>query len=332
MDNKLTVSLSPHIHTSLTTSRCMWNVLLALLPAYLVAMYVFGLDAFVVSVVSVAACVATEWLINRYMLRRPFSIFDGSAILTGVLLAFNLPSTLPWWMVVIGAVVAIGIGKMSFGGLGQNIWNPALVGRVFLLLSFPAAMTTWPVADPGIHIDGRSGATMLPYLNWATSRPELSDANMLDVSIGMMNGSLGETASIALLLGLAYLLIRRIVTWHIPVSIFASAAFFSWIFGGNPLLDLFAGGLILGACFMATDYVTSPMTPKGQLIYGFFIGFITIIIRRFGAYPEGVSFAILLMNSFTPLINRYCRPAIFGEREKKLAAKAAAKKERSKAQ
>lgn len=173
---------------------------------------------------------------------------------------------------------------------------------------------------------------MLPYLNWATSRPELSDANVLDVTIGMMNGSLGETASIALLLGLAYLLIRRIVTWHIPVSILASAAFFSWIFGGNPLLDLFAGGLILGACFMATDYVTSPMTPKGQLIYGFFIGFITIIIRRFGAYPEGVSFAILLMNSFTPLINRYCRPAIFGECEKKFADKAAAKKERSAAQ
>lgn len=333
MNNKLTVSLSPHIHTPLTTSSCMWNVLLALLPAYLVAMYVFGLDAFVVSAVSVATCVFTEWFITRFMLHRKPTIADGSAILTGVLLAFNLPSILPWWMVVIGGVVAIGIGKMSFGGLGQNIWNPALVGRVFLLISFPAAMTTWSEVGPGISIDGRSGATMLPYLNWATSRPQLSDADLLDVSIGFMNGSLGETASIALLLGLVYLLVRKIVTWHIPVSVLGSAALFSWIFGGNPILDIFAGGLILGACFMATDYVTSPMTPKGQLIYGALIGFITIVIRRFGAYPEGVSFAILLMNSFTPLINRYCRPTLFGGKERreadKLAAKADVSAERS---
>lgn len=310
--NKLKVSLSPHIHTTRTTSSCMWNVILALLPAWVVAVYVFGSNALIVSLISIAACAATEWVINKFLLHRDFSLLDGSAILTGLLLAFNLPSILPWWMVVIGSVVAIAVGKMSFGGLGCNIWNPALVGRVFLLISFPAAMTTWSPEVASGMADASTGATMLPYLNFANGRPELADTNLLDVSIGFMNGSLGETGSIALLLGLVYLLFRGIVSWHIPVSVLASAALFSWIFGGNPLLDIFAGGLILGACFMATDYVTSPMTQKGQLIYGFFIGMITIIIRRFGAYPEGVSFAILLMNSFTPLINRYCKPKIFG--------------------
>ncbi|MDE6668429.1 MAG: RnfABCDGE type electron transport complex subunit D [Muribaculaceae bacterium] len=323
MDNKLIVSLSPHIHTADTTARAMWHVVIALIPAFIMAVVTFGLPALWVTLISLATCLLTEWFINRFMLHRPFTLSNGSAFITGLLLAFNLPSILPWWMVIIGGIVAIGIGKMSFGGLGCNIWNPALVGRVFLLLSFPAAMTTWPVDVPtafgaaDASADAWSGATMLHQLKWAGHTVDVSEVNFLDMAVGHMNGSLGEVGGIAILIGLAYLLMMRIVTWHIPVSMLASAALFSWIFGGNPLLDIFAGGMLLGAAFMATDYVTSPMTPKGQLIYGAMIGLITMIIRRFGAYPEGVSFAILLMNSFTPLINIYCRPAIFGARERK---------------
>lgn len=308
----------------------MWSVAAALVPALAVAVWTFGLPALWVTLMSVGCCVAVEWFVTRFMLRRPSTIADGSAVVTGLLLAFNLPSILPLWMVAVGAVVAIGIAKMSFGGLGYNIWNPALVGRVFLLISFPAAMTTWPTGvSSGVAVthtsgasapDAMSGATILASLNDGSLR-SLSDADLLDMAIGNMNGSLGEVGAIALLAGLAFLLIMRIVTWHIPVAVLGSAAFFSWVFGGVPVLDIFAGGLILGACFMATDYSTSPMTHKGQIIYGVMIGLITIIIRRFGAYPEGVSFAILLMNSFTPLINRYCRPSVFGEAEARRAAK-----------
>lgn len=323
-DTKLTVSLSPHIHSSNSINRCMWNVVIAMLPAMAVAIWTFGAPALFTVLISVGACLATEYLINRFMLHRGFTLLNGSALITGILLAFNLPSILPWWMVIIGAVVAIGIGKMSFGGLGCNIWNPALVGRVFLLISFPAAMTTWPegVASGLSNFTGASspdastGATILATLNSSNGSVGLGNVDMLDMAIGHMNGSLGEVGSIAILIGLVYLLITRVITWHIPVSIIASAALFSWAFGGNPLLDIFAGGLLLGAVFMATDYVTSPMTRSGQLIYGFMIGFITIVIRRYGSYPEGVSFAILLMNSFTPLINRYCHPSLFGRVKK----------------
>lgn len=323
-DTKLTVSLSPHIHSSNSIDRCMWNVVIAMLPAMAVAIWTFGTPALFTILISIGACLLTEYAIGRFMLHRPFSLLNGSALITGILLAFNLPSILPWWMVIIGAVVAIGIGKMSFGGLGCNIWNPALVGRVFLLISFPAAMTTWPegVSSGLSHFTGASatdastGATLLSTLNSSNGSIGLDNVDMLDMAIGHMNGSLGEVGSIAILIGLVYLLATRVITWHIPVSIIASAALFSWAFGGNPLLDIFAGGLLLGAVFMATDYVTSPMTRTGQLIYGFMIGFITIVIRRYGSYPEGVSFAILLMNSFTPLINRYCHPRLFGRVKK----------------
>lgn len=325
--NRLTISISPHIHTSTTIDRCMWNVVIAMLPALAVAIWTFGMPALMVTAISVAACLLTEWAVTRFMLHRPCTLANGSALITGILLAFNLPSILPWWMVIIGAVVAIGIGKMSFGGLGCNIWNPALVGRVFLLISFPAAMTTWPDGVPsafdgttGASTHASTGATLLTHLNSSEAVPSLADYDLLDMAIGHMNGSLGEVGGIAILIGLAYLLLTKIVTWHIPVSMLGSAALFSWALGGNPLLDLFAGGLLLGAVFMATDYVTSPMTRKGQLLYGFMIGFITIIIRRYGAYPEGVSFAILLMNSFVPLINRYFRPAVFGEKERRAMA------------
>lgn len=325
--NRLTISISPHIHTSTTIDRCMWNVVIAMLPALAVAIWTFGMPALMVTAISVAACLMTEWAVTRFMLHRPCTLANGSALITGILLAFNLPSILPWWMVFIGAVVAIGIGKMSFGGLGCNIWNPALVGRVFLLISFPAAMTTWPDGVPsafdgttGASTHASTGATLLTHLNSSEAVPSLADYDLLDMAIGHMNGSLGEVGGIAILIGLAYLLLTKTVTWHIPVSMLGSAALFSWALGGNPLLDLFAGGLLLGAVFMATDYVTSPMTRKGQLLYGFMIGFITIIIRRYGAYPEGVSFAILLMNSFVPLINRYFRPAVFGEKERRAMA------------
>ncbi len=302
----------------------MWNVIIALIPALAVAIWTFGVDALWVIAVSVCACMLTEWLIERFMFHRPCTLMNGSAIITGLLLAFNLPSILPWWMVVVGAVVAIGIGKMSFGGLGCNIWNPALVGRVFLLISFPAAMTTWPAGvSSGLgHMSGASGAdattgaTLLATLNESNGEIGMSSVDFMDMAIGHMNGSLGEVGSIAILIGLVYMLITKVITWHIPVSMIGSAALFSWAFGGNPLLDVFAGGLLLGAVFMATDYVTSPMTKAGQLIYGFMIGFITIVIRRYGSYPEGVSFAILLMNSFTPIINRYCHPTLFGRRRK----------------
>lgn len=322
--NKLTISLSPHIHTSWTIDRCMWNVVIAMIPAMAMAIWTFGLPALVVILISVVTCLLTEWTVTRYMFHRPSTLANGSALITGILLAFNVPSILPWWMVIIGGIVAIGIGKMSFGGLGCNIWNPALVGRVFLLLSFPAAMTTWPtgvksgfdaVSGASHQADASSGATLLSHLN--SGHTNLSEYDFLDMAIGHMNGSLGEVGGIAILIGLIYLLLTKTITWHIPVSMLASAAFFSWAFGGNPLLDIFAGGLLLGAVFMATDYVTSPMTHKGQLIFGAMIGLITIIIRRYGAYPEGVSFAILLMNSFVPLINRYCRPTVFGAKERR---------------
>lgn len=324
--NKLYISFSPHIHTKGSIARCMWNVIIAMMPALGVAIWTFGLPALQVVLISIATCLITEWAITRYMFHERDTLSNGSALITGILLAFNVPSILPWWMVVIGGVVAIGIGKMSFGGLGCNIWNPALVGRVFLLISFPAAMTTWPCVASGfdgvtgasMQGDASTGATLLSHLN--NGQTSLSDYSFMDMAIGHMNGSLGEVGGIAILIGLVYLLLTHTVTWHIPISILASSAFFSWILGGNPILDLFAGGLLLGAVFMATDYVTSPMTTKGQLIFGFFIGAITIIIRRYGAYPEGMSFAILLMNSFVPIINRYCRPQIFGEKERRVKA------------
>ncbi len=274
MENKLTVSLSPHLHSHNSISRSMWNVIIALIPALAVAIWTFGVDALWVIAVSVCACMLTEWLIERFMFHRPCTLMNGSAIITGLLLAFNLPSILPWWMVVVGAVVAIGIGKMSFGGLGCNIWNPALVGRVFLLISFPAAMTTWPAGvSSGLgHMSGASGAdattgaTLLATLNENNGEIGMSSVDFMDMAIGHMNGSLGEVGSIAILIGLVYMLFTKVITWHIPVSMIGSAALFSWAFGGNPLLDVFAGGLLLGAVFMATDYVTSPMTKAGQLM------------------------------------------------------------------
>ena len=315
MENKLVVSPSPHIHSGDSIPKNMYGVLIALIPAFLVSLYVFRLDAVLITVFSVLFCVGFEYLITKFILKKEPTISDGSAILTGVLLAFNLPSNLPLWILAIGALAAIGIGKMSFGGLGNNIFNPALVGRIFLLISFPAQMTTWPV--PAVAAtDAVTSATVLANLKFNPDNlPSLT--HML---LGIEGGSLGEISALALLLGLGYMLWKKIITWHIPTAILGTVAIFSGILYlidpiplHHPLIHLFSGGLLLGAIFMATDYVTSPLTKKGMLIYGFFIGIITMCIRLWGAYPEGMSFAIVLMNGFTPLINYYTTPKRFGE-------------------
>ena len=324
MAKKLIVSLSPHLHGADSVQKNMYGVCIALVPALLVSLWFFGLGAAVVLATSVLSCVLIEWVISKFILKETrLSIADGSAVLTGLLLGFNLPSNLPVWMVVIGALVAIGIGKMTFGGLGCNPFNPALVGRVFLLISFPVQMTLWPVpGQVGSYLDAETAATPLALVKAAIKSGDPSLLQNLpsfqDMLIGHSGGSLGEVSAIALLLGLAFMLWRKIVTWHIPVSILTTVFVLSGLMHlynpayASPCTMLVTGGLMLGACFMATDYVTSPMTAKGQIIYGVAIGFLTVVIRLFGAYPEGMSFAILIMNAFTPLINTYCKPKRFG--------------------
>jgi len=296
----------------------MLHVIAALLPAVFCSLYFFGLPALSVLSVSVAVCLFTEWFITRYMLRRTSTIGDFSAVLSGILLAMNLPSNLPLWMVAAGAVMAVGIGKMAFGGLGCNIFNPALVGRVFLLISFPVAMTSWPLPEAGFgDADGVTGATVLSLVKLGRLDPAtLPDSNMV---WGLIGGSMGEVSAAALLLGFVYLLIVRIIKWQIPVSIIAGLALIDLLAGYPVLFDVFSGGLLLGAIYMATDYVTSPMGRRGMIVYGLFIGIITALIRRWGAYPEGMSFAILIMNGFTPLINRYMKPRRFSPKKRKEA-------------
>lgn len=326
MKNKFVVSLSPHIHSGDSVQKNMYGVLIALLPAFAVSLFFFGLGALIVTATSVAACLFFEWAIVKYLFKSErLTLFDGSAVITGLLLALNLPSNLPIWIIILGALFAIGVGKMSFGGLGNNPFNPALAGRVFLLLSFPVQMTTWPV--PGeltAYADATTGATPLAIMKGViTGAPGVSLDQLpsaWSLFLGESGGSLGEVSVVALLLGFIYLLWKRIITWHIPVSILATVFLFSGIMHlvnpalyVSPLIQLLSGGVMLGAIFMATDYVTSPMTHTGMLIYGVSIGLLTVVIRLFGAYPEGVSFAILIMNAFTPLINTYCKPKRFGE-------------------
>lgn len=393
--NKLLVSPSPHVHSGDSIEKNMYGVLIALIPAFICSVVFFGISAVIVTLISVVACLLFEFLIQKYLLKQQPTIWDGSALITGVLLAFNVPSNLPVWILILGALVAIGVGKMSFGGLGCNIFNPALVGRIFLLISFPVQMTTWPAIEnqlvevsslyPEVKTelsndgwsgasatakenttDAQSGATPLALMKTVVksnsqlkqtekalevARKQLSQGegdkleleeqisklekeivstrqtikkakadmpSYTETLIGQSRGSLGEIGALALLLGFVYMLFRKIITWHIPVSIFITVLVFAGIlhfanpeqFVG-PLYHLLTGGMMLGAIFMATDYVTSPMTKKGMLIYGVGIGVLTVIIRTFGAYPEGMSFAILIMNAFTPLINRYCKPVRF---------------------
>lgn len=316
MENKLIVSPSPHIHSGDSIQKNMYGVLIALIPAFLVALYVFRLDALIITTLAVLFCVGFEYLIVKFMMKKEPSLFDGSAVITGVLLAFNVPSNLPIWILALGCLFAIGVVKLSFGGLGNNIFNPAIAGRIFLLISFPAQMTVWPVPQMTGAMDGISSATILGNLK---QNPELLPS-LQTMFFGFEAGSIGEMSTLALLLGLGWLLWKKIISWHIPISILATVAIFTGILYlinpialYNPLIHLFSGGLMLGAIFMATDYVTSPMTKKGMLIYGVGVGFITVAIRLWGAYPEGVSFAILLLNALTPLINNYTTPKRFGE-------------------
>lgn len=316
MTEKLIFSSSPHIHTSRTVRGSMLHVIVALLPAIFCSLYFFGLPAFTVLCVSGVACTFTEWFITRYMLRRSSTVGDFSAVLTGILLALNLPANLPLWMVAAGSVVAVGIGKMAFGGLGCNIFNPALVGRVFLLISFPVAMTCWPLPDAGFgDADGATGATVLSLVKLGQLNPSLLPES--DMMWGAIGGSMGEVSGVALLVGFVYLLVVRIIKWQIPVAVVLGLVIVDILAGYPVFYDIFSGGLLLGAIFMATDYVTSPMTRRGMLVYGLFIGIITAVIRRWGAYPEGMSFAILIMNGFTPLINRYIKPRRFSPAKKK---------------
>jgi electron transport complex protein RnfD len=307
----------------------MRDVIIALLPALLVSFYFFGLEAVKVVCVSVSSCVVFEYLIQRFLLETTPAIHDLSAIVTGLLLAFNLPSNLPCWIIVAGSLVAIGVGKMVFGGLGNNPFNPALVGRVFLLIARPVEMTTWPLPLTLVTPDATTGATPLAIIKEGLKNGLTIDEikassdytfSYFETLYGQIGGSLGEISAIALLLGFGYLLVRKVITWHIPITIFLSVVIFSGTLHLinpdrfiDPVFHLLTGGMILGAVYMATDYVTSPMTHKGMIVFAAGIGIITILIRTFGSYPEGMSFAILFMNALVPLINKYMKPKLFGE-------------------
>ena len=351
MENLLTMSGSPHIHANESVKKIMYSVIYAMIPAMLVSFYFFGLDAVRVIAVSVVACVVVEYLIQKYLIKGELTINDGSAIVTGVLLAFNVPGNLPTWILIVGAIIAIGVAKMAFGGLGKNPFNPALVGRVFLLISFPVQMTSWPVAKPIFGtstLDAVTGATFLGNLKEQANNLEAGKVtvgqlmekglaqydefgeivgyqvtNYQDLLIGQMGGSLGEISAIALILGAVFMFLRKTITWEIPVSYLGSALVFALIFWWvnpdvyiNPLYHLIAGGLLLGVFFMATDMVSSPMSSKGMIVYGIGCGVITMVIRFWGGYPEGVSFAILIMNAFAPVINKGFKPARFGQLKK----------------
>lgn len=329
MTNKiLTVSLSPHTKGDFSVSKIMFGVVIALLPAFVVALYVFGLGALQVTIIAVTSAVLFEYFIEKFLLKTKITIADGSAVVTGLLLAFNLPSNLPSWMIIIGSFVAIGIAKMSFGGLGNNPFNPALVARVFLLGSFPVAMTNWPKPIVNrLTFDAVTSATPLAILKEGLKNNEPVAQIMTqvpsykDLFLGNMGGCIGEISAFALILGFIYMLNKKIITWHIPVSMVGTIFIFTGILWylnptkfATPLFHILTGGVMLGAIFMATDLVTSPMTPQGMIIFGVGIGILTVIIRVYGSYPEGVSFAILIMNAFVPLINRFCKPKRFGEK------------------
>jgi electron transport complex protein RnfD len=309
----------------------MYGVVLALMPALFTSVFYFGIGAVIVTVTAVISCVLFEYLIQRFLLKKPVSVTDGSAVVTGLLLAFNLPSNIPVYIIIIGSLISIGVAKMTFGGLGNNPFNPALVGRVFMLISFPVQMTTWPV-PAGLstgYADAITGATPLSVIKEGIKNGESLSQLMeqvpstMNLFLGNMGGSIGEVAAIALIIGFIYMLIKKIITWHIPVSVVGSIALFTailWLINpesnASPMFHVMAGGVLLGAIFMATDYVTSPMHPRSMIIYGCGIGIITVIIRVWGAYPEGVSFAILIMNAFVPLMNTYIKPKRFGEEVK----------------
>lgn len=326
---KLLVSPAPHLHGKESTRGLMRDVIIALSPSLLVSIYFFGFSAIKLAFVGVIACVLVEYVIQKHIIKAKVYVNDYSAALTGLLLALNLPPNSPWWIMFIGSVIAIGVAKMSFGGLGQNLFNPALVGRVFLLVSFPVIMTDWSIPTSWFRdgIDAFTGETALSVVKEGLSKGltmdqifathDFSYAQML---FSKMGGSVGEVSTLALLLGLGYLLVRKVIRPHIPITIITTVILFSGIFwlidpshNPDPIFTVLSGGILLGSIFMATDYVTSPMSTRGMVVFGVGIGIITVLIRNFGAYPEGISFAILIMNATVPLLNNYFKPAKFGK-------------------
>lgn len=318
MERLYRIGSSPHIRTKENVERIMYDVVIALVPALLVAIYFFGIRALTVTLVSVISCLVTELFINKYM-KKEKSHFDGSAIITGMLLAFLLPSNIPYTLVCLGGFVSIALGKMVFGGLGHNIFNPAALGRIFLMISYPVALTTWPVVKgfagnaKYLSSDGLTGATALALLKKGEDLNRIFENPLLDMFIGRMGGSLGETSALALIIGGLYLIYRRHIDYKVPLTIILSVGLIALAFGENPLYHILSGGVILGAFFMATDMVTTPYTTKGKIIFSLGIALISMLIRLKGSYPEGVAFSILVMNGFTPLINKYIKPKRFSE-------------------
>lgn len=331
MADPIIISASPHVHSARTSKKVMYDVLYALIPAFLVSIYVFGISALILTSVAVISCIVFEYIIQKYLLKTEVTITDGSALITGILLAFNLPSNLPIWMIIVGALIAIGVAKLSFGGLGYNIFNPALIGRVFLLVCFPVQMTSWPTAVENnlSLVDAVTGETTLGIIKeglmYGETMSTISEQlpSTMELFLGITSGSAGEMSALALLLGGVFLIVRKVITWHIPITILVTMAVMTGVFWlvnpeqyASPIIHLLSGGAILGAFYMATDLVTSPMTKKGMIIFAIGIAVITVVIRLFGAYPEGVSFAILIMNAFVPLIDKYFKPRRFGNKIK----------------
>ena len=321
----LKVSTAPHFYSKNKTSSIMRDVIIALLPAGMVAVALFGLNALLTIVTAVAGCVVMEYAACKWLLKIKPATDDLSAVVTGLLLAYNLPANMPIWMILVGCFAAIIIAKVAFGGIGKNLFNPALVGRVFLFVSFPVQMTSWlkPKLFDFWNIDATTSATTLGILKHADSSKLLEIKQQLpawiDMFIGNIGGSMGEISALALLLGLAWLLYRRVISWHIPfyyVAVFTILNTVFWLYTGSlrfePITHLLSGGLLLGAFFMATDYTTSPMSINGKIIFACGCGILTFVIRQYGAYPEGVSFAILIMNACVPLIDKAVHPRIFG--------------------
>lgn len=326
---KLLVSPAPHIYSDKNTRVLMRDVIIALAPTILVSIYFFGFSAIKLILVGVVSCMAVEFVLQKYLIKGPVTINDYSAALTGLLLALNLPPSAPWWVIFIGSIIAIGVAKISFGGLGQNIFNPALVGRVFLLISFPVIMTDWTIPDSWLRpdMDAVSGATPLAIVKEGLANGltldqlfAQNDFTYWEMLFARIGGSVGEISALALLLGFGYMLIRRVIKPHIPLSILGTIIVMTGIFWmidpahyTDPIFNLLTGGVLMGSIFMATDYATSPMTTKGMVIYGVGIGALTVLIRYFGAYPEGISFAILIMNGVVPLLNKYVKPKRFAK-------------------
>ena len=307
MSTILKTGPAPHIRTKETVESVMYDVVIALVPALLMAIYSFGVRALILTSVSVLTCIATEYLCQK-ALKRDIEAFDGSAILTGILFSFVVPAIMPLQYVVIGNIIAITLGKMVYGGLGHNIFNPALIGRAFVQASWPVAITTFAY-------DGKAGATVLDAMKrglpLADSLLQNGD-QYLNAFIGRMGGCLGETSSLALLIGGAYLIYKKQIDWKVPATMIGTVFILTWAFGADPIMQIFSGGLFLGAFFMATDMVTSPTTSKGRVVFAFGIGLLVSLIRMKGGYPEGTAYAILIMNGVVPLIDRYIRPKKFG--------------------